>query len=343
MSRAEATAFLRQAPVFSLCGVLEDGQPVLRTLHGVVVDDLLCFHSSPKGEKTSLLGRPVVASAEEEVARIPSWFLDPERACPATTLYRSVQVHGELREVADPSQKARALQALMEKLQPGGGYVPITAADPRYAAQVKGLLVAGVSLERLDGKAKLAQNRSPRERTRLAQELWRRGAPGDARAIELLRAANPSLELPPFLAAPAGFSVHPWLPASRVEEAVELLAGEYWNDVFTRDELERAHLGATAWVGATDGQGRLVATARAIADGAKHAWVYDVAVAAPARRGGLGQAVMRLLLDHPAVRGCRRVLLGTRDAQSLYARFGFVPRAAAPPRPYPTTEMVLIR
>lgn len=343
MSRAEATAFLQQAPVFTLCGVLEDGQPVLRTLHGVVVDDLLCFHASPKGEKTSLLDRPVVACAEEDVVRIPSWFLDPERACPATTLFRSVQVHGELREVTEPARKARALQALMEKLQPDGGYLPITAGDPRYAPEVRGLLVAGVSLERMDGKAKLAQNRSARERTRLVEQLWRRGAPGDARAIELLRAANPSLELPPSLAAPPGFALHPWLPAARAEEAVELLAGEYWNDAFTGDELRRAHLGASAWVGATGAQGRLVATARAVADGAKYAWVYDVAVAAPVRRRGLGQAVTRLLLDHPAVRGCRRVLLGTRDAQSLYARFGFIPRAAVPPRAYATTEMVLLR
>jgi hypothetical protein len=52
---------------------------------------------------------------------------------------------------------------------------------------------------------------------------------------------------------------------------------------------------------------------------------------------------MRALLSHPAVRGARVVRLGTRDAQSLYARFGFVPTSALPPRPYPTTEMVLRR
>jgi hypothetical protein len=43
------------------------------------------------------------------------------------------------------------------------------------------------------------------------------------------------------------------------------------------------------------------------------------------------------------VRRCRRVLLGTRDAMPLYAQLGFVPRTSLPPRPYPTTEMVLVR
>ena len=37
------------------------------------------------------------------------------------------------------------------------------------------------------------------------------------------------------------------------------------------------------------------------------------------------------------------VLLGTRDAQSLYAKFGFVDVATRPPRGFDTTEMVLAR
>ena len=342
MSRPEALRFLAEAPVFRLAGVLADGAPVLRSLHGVVVEGWLCFHAAPKGEKTSLLGRPVVACVEEEVARIPSYFLDPERACPATTLFRSVQVHGILEPLEAPALKARALQGLMEKLQPEGGHRPITEQEPLYAAQLKGLLVAGLSLERLDGKAKLAQNRSPAERERLLTQLWARGGPGDDRAIEALRDGNPGLGAP-FLAAPAGLRLHAWLPPALAGQAADLLRDAYWNDGVSREALVRAHLGASAWVGLTDASGQLVGSARALADGAKFGWVYDVVVAGPLRRRGLGQALLRLLLDHPAVRRCRRVLLATRDAQGLYARLGFIPRAEAPPRPFPSTEMVLLR
>jgi ribosomal protein S18 acetylase RimI-like enzyme len=177
----------------------------------------------------------------------------------------------------------------------------------------------------------------------LLEKLWGRGGEGDARALELIREANPGTPVPPFLAAPEGTTLHAWLPATEAGAAADLLTGEYWNDVFTRDELVGAHVGASAWIGVKDSTGTLIGTARAIADGAKYAWVYDVCVRGDWRGRGLGKAMMRLLLDHPKVRGCRVVRLGTRDAQSLYASFGFVPLSELPPRPYATTEMLFRR
>lgn len=343
MSAADAHAFLAAQPAFHLASTTPDGAPVLRTLHGVIVDGWLAFHSAPKGEKTSVLGRPAVASCEDTVAVVPSTFFDPVRACPATTYYRSVQVHGTVEAIDDPPLKARALQALMDKLQPPGGYVPITHDDPLYRAAVNGLLVAGLRLDRVDGKAKLAQNRKPAEVAALLTSLWQRGDAGDPRAVELVRAANPDAPTPDFLRAPDGATLHAWLPASDAPAAAALLDGSYWNDVFTAAQIARAHVGSSAWIGARDRAGTLVASARALADGGKLAWIYDVIVA-PAWRGhGLGKRLVELLLDHPTVRGTSRIMLGTRDAQDLYARYGFVDRAAAPPRGFPTTDMLLIR
>lgn len=341
-SDALGQQLFHELEVMQLAGVV-DGKPVLKTVNAVVDEGWVCFHGSPAGEKTSLVGQPVVASVEETVARLPSYFMDPQKACPATTLYRGAQAHGVLQAIDEPMRKARVLQRLMEKLQPEGGYVPLEADSPMYRAQVNGLLIAGLPLDALTTKAKLAQNRSPEQRCGLLQKLWGRGAPGDVRAVELIREANPDTPVPPFLAAPGGSVLHAWLPADAAADAAHLLGGEYWNDVFTKSELVQSHLGASAWVGARDASGVLIGTARAIADGGKYAWIYDVCVRSDWRRRGLGKAMMRLLLDHPAVRGCRVVRLGTRDAQSLYASFGFVPLGALPPRPYVTTEMLLRR
>ena len=342
MAPAEARAFLAAQATFHLATTTPDGAPVLRTLHGVLVDDYLAFHSAPKGEKATTLGRPAVAVAEEVIAVAPSTFFDPVKACPATTYYRSVAVHGVLEELTAPDLKARALQALMEKLQPEGGYRPITAADPMYRPAVNGLLVAGLRLERVDGKAKLAQNRTPAEVTALLASLWQRGAPGDARAIELVRAANPAAPTPTFLAAPAGVTLHPWLPAAEADRVAALLDGTYWNQGFTPAQLAAAQRGSTAWVGARADDGTLVGSARAISDGAKRAWIYDVIVD-PAWRGrGVGQALTRLVLDHPALRATRTIMLGTRDAQGLYAKFGFVDRATLPAGAWVTTDMVRV-
>lgn len=338
----QARAFLAERPTFQLAGSTAEGEPVLRTLHGVVIDDALVFHSAPKGEKLALLDRPVVAAAEELVATVPSTFFDPIKACPATTYYRAVQVHGVLRELEEPAAKARGLQALMEKLQPEGGYRAITADDPLYRAQVSGLVLAALPLTHLTGKAKLAQNRKPHEVSELLEQLWRRGAPGDVRAIELLRAANPLAPAPAFLQGPAETTLHAHVPASEALRVAALLEGTYWNVGLSDEALARAHLASSAWVCARDGSGELIASARATSDETKWAWIYDVIVAPAWRRRGLATALTRLLLDHPTVRHAARVMLATRDAQEVYRPLGFCEKDAQP-RPFPSTEMVLVR
>ncbi len=343
MDRTEAAALLEQAGVVHLASTTAEGAPVLRTVHGVVVRGALAFHGAPAGEKMEVIGREAVVSAEQIVASIPSYFIDPERACPATTLYRSVQVHGRIERVDDAEEKAEVLSALMHRFQPEGGHVPIEAEHPLYKKAVAGIMVLKVSLEQLDGKAKLAQNRTPEERRRLMEKLWERGLPGDAAAVELMRAASPGTSLPAFLVGPEGVSLCVAPSPADASAAAELLVDAYWNVGFSKAEIAAAHVGSAAWVGARDEQGALIATARAISDGAKRAWVYDVMVAAPWRGRGLGEALMRLLLDHPAVRRTRRICLGTRDAQSFYARLGFADRRDEPPRPWPTIEMVLAR
>jgi ribosomal protein S18 acetylase RimI-like enzyme/nitroimidazol reductase NimA-like FMN-containing flavoprotein (pyridoxamine 5'-phosphate oxidase superfamily) len=347
MSRGEALALLAAAPVVHLATTTPAGAPVLRTLHPVVVDGDVCFHAAAVGEKAESLGRDAVVSAEEIVAAVPSYFVDAERACPATTLYRSVQLHGTLEAVDDEAHKARVLAALMAKYQPDGGHVPIDPAHPRYdelyGKQVAAILILRVRAADLDGKAKLAQNRSPEERVHMMEKLWQRGLDGDPRAIELVRAANPDTPPPPFLrCAIAAVTLHCALDANDVDSAVALLAPEYWNDVHPRERIAGAIAGSSVFVGARV-DGKLVACARAISDGFKYAWVYDVVVAPEWRGCGLGEAVMRLCLDHPRVRRAARVLLQTRDAQPLYKKLGFIEEADAPPKSYRSTSMLRIQ
>ncbi|MEL6546623.1 MAG: GNAT family N-acetyltransferase, partial [Myxococcota bacterium] len=125
--------------------------------------------------------------------------------------------------------------------------------------------------------------------------------------------------------------------------ATELLAEEYWNVGVSEQALCESHLNASAWVGARDAQGRLIATARAVSDRSKHAWIYDVAVAGGWKGRGVGSDVMGLLLDHPAVRSARNVWLSTRDAQRFYHRFGFheTERVSSPGGP--VSELMVLR
>jgi nitroimidazol reductase NimA-like FMN-containing flavoprotein (pyridoxamine 5'-phosphate oxidase superfamily)/GNAT superfamily N-acetyltransferase len=344
MPDAEARALLARVPVVHLATTTAAGEPILRTVHGVVLGDAIAFHGAPAGEKMDGMGRAAVVMAEEIVAEVPSYFVDAERACPATTFYRSVQVHGVLEEVDDPEQKASALRLLMEKFQPEGGYVPIASDHPLYAKAIAGLLVARVRFERVDGKSKLGQQRSPEEVTRVAELLWKRGRAGDPPAVKLVLAANPRAARPAFLAAPRGVVLDCALGGDAdVDAVLGLLEGAYWLDGVPREVVARSHRGSAAWVGARDERGTLVASARAVSDGGRVAWVVDVCVAPVWRAKGVGAAVMQLLLDHPAVRHAATVRLHTRDAQTFYEPMGFVDVAALPMPATSRTEMALRR
>lgn len=342
LPRDAAVALLARAPVVRLASTDPDGAPVLRALHAVVHDDAVWFHASPTGEKTRTIGRPTVIAAEEIVASIPSWFLDPERACPATTWYESVIARGVTEAVHDPATKAAVLAALMRKYQPEGRYRPIDPDLPMYRRAVANLLVARLPLDRLEGRRKLGGHKPPAVRARVLEQLWARGTADDVRAIDRIRDACPDTPTPAFLAAPDVVRLRVAPGEAHAAGIPALVGPTYWNAGMSDDELVRAHLGATAWIVALHGD-RLVATARAVADGAKWAWIYDVVVDPDWRGRGVGDAVMRTLLDHPAVRGVRGVWLATKDAMGFYARLGFVERASLPPKPYASVEMALFR
>jgi nitroimidazol reductase NimA-like FMN-containing flavoprotein (pyridoxamine 5'-phosphate oxidase superfamily)/ribosomal protein S18 acetylase RimI-like enzyme len=335
-----ALALLARADVVHLASSTPEGTPVLRALDAAVLEDGVYFHGARAGEKARCLGRPAVVSAVEIVAHVPSWMIHPSHACPASTLYRSVQVHGTIREVTAPAEKARALETLMRRWQPEGRYDPIDPSHPHYAGELRGTLVFAVPLERVDGKDKLCQNRQPEETLAILTGLWERGHPGDAEAIEAIRAANPSLSDPPFLAA-EGLRLHAALAEEDLPAVEALLAGEYWWEGEPRALIAPAHRAASAWVGARAPDGALVASARAVSDG-KTAWIYDVVVAPGCRGRGIGKRILALLLDHPAVRRARSAMLRTRDAQGLYAKFGFVD-AESRRRWASSSDMVLAR
>ena len=62
-------------------------------------------------------------------------------------------------------------------------------------------------------------------------------------------------------------------------------------------------------------------------DGATFAYLADVFVLPDYRGQGLATWLVGTALTHPALTMLRRVLLATRDAHALYAKFGFAPLA----------------
>ena len=63
---------------------------------------------------------------------------------------------------------------------------------------------------------------------------------------------------------------------------------------------------------------------RVVTDYATFAWIADVFVLQQERGRGLSKWLIEVMLEHPHLQGFRRWVLATKDAHSLYARFGFI-------------------
>lgn len=323
MEEGDALALLARAPAVTVAGTDAEGRPLVRHFNATVQGRSVAFHGAMRGEKMGMLDRPVVATAFENVATTPSYFVDPARACPATTYYRSVELRGVARAVQDPAEKSALLEGLMQRHQPEGGYVPLAADHPLYRSVIASLLVVRIEADEISGKQYLGQHKPLEKIVGTLEGLWDRGAPGDLRAIELLRRAHPARPVPSFLRAPEPYTLCCLPEPGDVEAAVELLRGTYWNTDNTPERIAATQRDATVWIGAHDARGRLVATARAVSDVHAYAYVGDVVVAPEHRERGLGRALVRLLLDHPYVRHARRIRLVTKDRQRFYRHFGF--------------------
>lgn len=99
----------------------------------------------------------------------------------------------------------------------------------------------------------------------------------------------------------------------------------YWSRWRTRDIVEQQVRSAWRVIGAYDRGGTMVGFARALSDGYALAYLADVFVVPSHRGRGLGARLVRAMIeDGPGARF--RWMLHTRDAQGLYAKFGFAPR-----------------
>ena len=101
----------------------------------------------------------------------------------------------------------------------------------------------------------------------------------------------------------------------------------YWTAGRSRESVE-ASIENSFLYGVLDGEGEIVAFARALTDRATFLWVCDVYVNRASRGQGLGTWMVAEVVDHWTKVGVPRFLLATRDAHEVYAKVGFSPVAS---------------
>jgi len=262
--------------------------------------------------------------------------------------YRSVVVHGRGAQVTSPEEKRLALTALVDRLLPGRS----AEARPPSEAELRATLLVRVPLEA--ASAKVRRGGPLDTAADLTLPVWAGVLPLAVRPGSPIAAADLAPEIPRSRAGLGGALRLAGQGTAIVEQArgdlvlstdpsrvdVELvhafLSGEsYWARGISREKVEDA-LARSTVAGIYRGE-RQVAFARVVTDGARIAFLGDVFVVASERGRGLGKWLVGALLDHPSLRDVDRWLLGTADAQGLYAQLGFEPsppgRTMTRPRP----------
>ena len=96
----------------------------------------------------------------------------------------------------------------------------------------------------------------------------------------------------------------------------------YWAQGISKDILERVIENSECFGIYCDND--QVGFARVVTDKATFGYIGDVFVLESHRGRGLSKNLMTFILKHPEMQGFRRWLLLTKDAQSLYSKFGFI-------------------
>ena len=103
----------------------------------------------------------------------------------------------------------------------------------------------------------------------------------------------------------------------------QFLRTAYWSPNIAREKVVLAAENSLVF-GLFAPGGEQAGFARLVTDRASFAWLADVFVLERHRGLGLGVWLVHTAITHPAVADIR-IVLATRDAHTLYERFGFTP------------------
>jgi hypothetical protein len=189
--------FLNSQPAGRVASIDKDGYPQVIPMNFVYYDGAIYMHSHPFGEKLDNIRRnPNVGfEVDQHICFLPSYYFHPTDASQADTLYISVVIKGRAEIVEGGEEKARALNALMEKYQKEGRYEALDAAMPVMLE----VAIIKVTPKDMRGKYKIGQHWARSYRLKMAKNIVEREGLENARPVLAIMgvriAASGSLEI----------------------------------------------------------------------------------------------------------------------------------------------------
>ncbi len=183
-SKEKVIEFLSSQQTGRIASIDDNGFPQIIPMNFVFINDAVYMHSHIRGEKLDNIKRnqKVGFEVDKSLEFLPSYFSDPADASLADTLYVSVIIKGNASIVSDKEEKTNALNGLMEKYQPEGGYEPIRP-DMDVLKEVE---VIKIVPESLRGKYKIGQNMDMKSRVDLAKKIFERNTPTSKETLDIM-------------------------------------------------------------------------------------------------------------------------------------------------------------
>jgi len=183
-SKERIIEFLSSQQTGRISSIDENGFPQIIPMNFVFISDAVYVHSHIRGEKLDNIRRnqKVGFEVDKSLEFLPSYFSDPTDASLADTLYISVVIKGNASIVSDKEEKTNALNGLMKKYQPEGGYEPIKP-DMDVLKEVE---VIKIIPESLRGKYKIGQNMDMKSRIDLAKQILERNSPTAKETLDIM-------------------------------------------------------------------------------------------------------------------------------------------------------------
>jgi len=180
-SKQRIIDFLNSQPAGRIASIDRDGHPQVIPMNFVYHEGAIYMHSHPFGEKLENIRRNsnVGFEVDQHISFLPSYYFHPTDASQADTLYISVVIKGNAKIVVDRDEKAKALNALMEKYQKEGKYERLLAEMP----VVEEVAIIKVTPRNMRGKYKVGQHWARPYRLKMARNIIEREGPEKARPI----------------------------------------------------------------------------------------------------------------------------------------------------------------
>jgi nitroimidazol reductase NimA-like FMN-containing flavoprotein (pyridoxamine 5'-phosphate oxidase superfamily) len=183
-SKQRVIEFLNREHVGRICSIDKDGYPQAIPMNFVFLNDAVYMHSHTRGEKLENIknNNKVGFEVDRELEFLPSYFTHPTDASQADTLYISVVIKGTGTIVEDREEKTLALNGLMEKYQPEGGYEKI---QPNMAV-VDEVAIIKIAPKTMRGKYKIGQHLDKNARQLLAEKILERSSPTAKETLKIM-------------------------------------------------------------------------------------------------------------------------------------------------------------